>query len=74
MNTSKWKSALLRRFGDRENLDREELYARHWAHYALPKREVFEALDLIELEYGIPSGVLRPEDELSKLLEPVPTR
>jgi hypothetical protein len=31
-------------------------------------------LDFVELEYGVPAGLLRPKDSMKKLLEPVSTR
>ena len=67
-----WRAALLARLGDREDLGKEELYARYWPD--LLKEEVFKAFDLIEQEYEVPIGVFRPEDELSKLFEPVASK
>ena len=40
----------------------------------LPANEVSELLRTIELEYGIPAGLLRPSDPLDHLTAPVPVR
>jgi hypothetical protein len=62
------------RFADREDIGKEELYRRYFGKEGLPKAAVFECLDLIEEEYEIPAGLLRPEDEITKLTAPVETR
>ncbi len=40
----------------------------------LPEMEVSACLDLVEFEYGLPAGLLRPEDSLAKLVKPVSTK
>jgi hypothetical protein len=40
----------------------------------LPMPEVLECLELIEEEYPVPPGLLRPNDELKKLFDPVITK
>lgn len=60
------------RFADREDIGRDGLYERYFMD--LPKEAVFECFDLIEEEYELPSGLLRPEDKLMKLFAPVDTK
>lgn len=67
-----WHKTLLSRFADREDIGKEKLYEQYFSD--LPKTDVFEVFDLIEFEYEIPAGLLRPEDNLSRLFEPVKTR
>jgi hypothetical protein len=69
-----WREDILRRFGGRQNLSKEALYARYFEKLGCPKTEVLECFNLIEFEYQIPAGVLRPEDKLEKLFEPVTTK
>jgi hypothetical protein len=69
-----WRDEILGRFAGREDLSKDELYDRYFEKLGCPKPNVFECLNLIELEYQIPAGVLRPEDKLEKLIEPVPTK
>ncbi len=71
---SHWRAALLSRFADREDIGKKELYRRYFAEAGLPEAAVLECLDLIELEYNFPPGLLRPEDKLTKLFEPVATK
>lgn len=66
-----WISAILARFEGRENLEKDELYARYFKHLELPRNEVFDCLTLIESEYDFPVGVVRPEDKLEMLFKPV---
>lgn len=68
------KDALRSRFGDREDIGKEGLYARYYAATDFPKAALLELLELIEFEYDLSPGVLRPEDKLSKLVEPIPTK
>lgn len=70
----KWRAAILRRFADREDIGRERVYELFFATEGLPRSEVFECFDLIEAEYGQLAGLLRPEDNLRKLFEPVSTK
>lgn len=69
-----WRRAFLSRFSDRENIGKERLYERYFMKEGLPKEAVFECLDLIEFEYELQAGILRPEDKLTKLFEPVATK
>ena len=68
------KDALRRRFGDREDLGKDGLYTQYYFATDLPKEVVLELLELIEVEYDLSPGLLRPEDNLSKLVEPIATR
>lgn len=69
-----WRKRLREeRFGDRDELSKEELFRRFWADQDLPEEEVREVFELIEFEYGIPAGILRPDDELAKLFVPLST-
>jgi hypothetical protein len=67
----KWKQEILERFGGRENLSRDELYVRYFEGLGLLKDDVFECLKLIEDEYKLPAGLLRPDDRLERLFDPV---
>jgi hypothetical protein len=71
---SYWRATFLGRFAGRPDIGKEELYEHYWKQAGLPKRDVFECLDLIETEYELPGGLLRPEDKLEKLFEPVATK
>lgn len=70
--TSRWSLIFLSRFSDREDLGREGAYASFWSD--MPRESVFELFDLIEFEYRLSPGVLRPDDPMSKLCEPLKFR
>lgn len=70
----KWRAAIRDRFADRDDIGRERVFQLYFAAEGLPKEEVFECFDLIESEYGAIGGLLRPEDSLEKLFEPVRAR
>jgi hypothetical protein len=59
---------LRQRFADREDLGREGVVTAHWGH--LPQGPLQELLDLIESEFSIPAGLLRPDDPIGKLVAP----
>lgn len=61
----------MERFKDREDIGKIGLYDAFFRPLGLNKKDVFECLDEIEIGYEIPSGVLRPEDSMSKLNERV---
>jgi hypothetical protein len=67
-----WHKVFLSRFADRKDIGKDKLYEQYFSH--LPKKDVIEFFDLIEFEYEIPAGQLRPEDKVSKLFEPVKPR
>lgn len=71
---SAWRKALLARFGDREDIGIDKVYARYFMEDNLPKDEVFECLKVIEFEYELPAGLIRPGDRLKELFRPVPTK
>jgi hypothetical protein len=69
-----WKHALRSRFGDREDIGKDGFYDRYYSATTLPREALLELLELIEVEYDLSPGLLRPNDKLSKLLDPIPTR
>lgn len=56
-------------YQDREDLGADGVYQRYWLQEGLPKVDALEALKLIEFEYSIPAGLLRPDDEVGALVE-----
>jgi hypothetical protein len=64
----------LLRFADRDDIGKEGFYQRYYSARDLGSEAVFELLELIEFEYDLSAGLLRPEDSLSKLVEPIATR
>ena len=73
-SSSRWHESLLKRFADRNDIGKDRLYAEYFMKDNLPKKEVLECLSLIESEYDLPAGLLRPTDKLNKLFEPVETK
>ena len=71
MSSDSWRKNMLSRFAGREDLGKDDLCERHFKE--LPREEVLECLELVESELKIPAGVLRPEDKLDTLFEPVST-
>ena len=67
-----YRAGLLARFGERNVLSKDELYARFWADRNLDRTEVIGLLDLIEEAYEIPAGILRPNDPIEMLTDLVP--
>jgi hypothetical protein len=67
-----WERAIRARFGDREDLGTAGVHTRFWPH--LPRDQFDQLAQLLDAEYRIPVGLLRPEDALSKFSDPVPTR
>jgi hypothetical protein len=74
MTTKRWRAAVATRFPDREVLSHAALYERCWAAAGLPQAEIAAFLQLFEEEFGIPAGLLRPEDSLAALWTPVASR
>ena len=68
---SQWRQTLLGRFADREDLGKTRAYEQYWAEF--PRQDVLELFELLEVEYQTPPGLLRPADNLSKLLDPIAT-
>lgn len=69
-----WTNELRSRFGDREVLCRDDCYRQYFEALGLPKDEIMECLNLIESEFEIPVGLLRPKDKLSLLFAPIQTK
>jgi len=69
---SYWNDWLRDRFADREALTRNEVKRLFWAD--LPSEAVDEFFDFFELEYSAPAGLLRPNDDLSRLTRPIRTK
>jgi hypothetical protein len=69
-----WTSVMRSRFRDRELLSRDECYDLYFEPLGLPREKVLECLDLIEFEFEVPVGLLRPTDRLSTLFAEVPTK
>jgi hypothetical protein len=59
------------RFPNRENLSLEALYDRYFAKENLPKTESLELMTLLADELALPVGMLRPEDTMADVLQPV---
>ena len=71
--TYEWTDAILARFEGREDLGKEGLYSKYFEPLSLDKSEAFACFEVIESGYGIPVGVMRPDDNLSKLTKRVET-
>ncbi|SRR2546426_971021 len=69
--SSQWQAEILKRFADREDIGKSAVYQGYWSE--MPEQAVMELFQLIEVEYKLPAGLLRPNDSLSKLLEPIKT-
>lgn len=67
-----WRSEILSRFTDRDDLGANEAYRRFWLH--LPEAEVLEFFAFLESEYLFPPGLLRPNDSLERLFHPARTQ
>lgn len=66
-----WRRTLLSRFADRGDLGKVKVYQQYWAEF--PEQDIMELFELLEVEYQLSPGLLRPADRLNKLLEPVAT-
>src|SRR5581483_11886709 len=64
----KWKEFILKRFSDREDLGKKEVYQRYWSD--LPEAAAMQFFKEIESFYFLPAGLLRPDDDVKKLVEP----
>jgi hypothetical protein len=71
---SNWRNSIRRRFSDRIDIGKDALYTQYFMKDDLSRTEVLECLELIESEYELPAGLLRPEDSLLKIFEPVPAK
>ncbi len=72
MSLNNWTALFRQRFFGRTELPWDDLYDKHFSN--LPRREVFEMFEFLGEEFGLPIGILRPDDPLEAIFEPVPTR
>ena len=70
----RWHDRLLQRFTDRIDLGKDRLYDEYFAKQLLPKEQVLNCLSLLESEYQISAGLLRPKDSLEILFNRVPAK
>jgi hypothetical protein len=68
------RERILERLAGRTPLPKSELFQTYWRHAGVPEPEVIAALDLIELEFAVDAGLLRPSDPLDLLFSPPATR
>jgi len=71
---SSWRRSILNRFSDRPNIGTTEVYIQYFQPMGLSENCVLEILELIETEYDIPAGLIRPSDKISQLVGEVQTR
>lgn len=64
-----WRSCIRSRFSNREKLEPQAAYEAFWSGF--PKQAVMELFQLIETEYQLSPGLLRPDDDVNKFLEPI---
>ena len=64
-----WRRIIRNRFADRENLEPQALYDQYWSEH--PRQAVMDLFKLIEAEFELHPGLLRPDDEISKLFDPI---
>jgi len=67
-----WQEWLQERFNDRPALTREEAVRNFWRN--LPPDALAEFFKLIESEYQLDIGLLRPDDNLARLTTPIKTK
>src|SRR5467141_1594168 len=67
-----WQDWIQERFGDRSPLPRAEAVQAFWSD--LPQTELAEFFELIETEYCLNVGLLRPADKLDRFTAPIKTR
>jgi hypothetical protein len=64
-----WAEEILSRFHGREDLGRDGLFEKFFVADGLDKESALSCFEEIEMSYRIPIGILRPDDQLSKLFE-----
>lgn len=64
-----WRDTIRSRFGDREKLEPQAAYEAFWSEF--PQPAVMEFFELMEIEFQLSPGLLRPDDDVNKLLEPI---
>src|SRR5258706_9780221 len=67
-----WREWLKERFGDRPALSRDEAVRTFWSD--LPPDNLAGFFEMIESEYGLDVGLLRPDDNLARLTTPIKTK
>jgi hypothetical protein len=72
VSTPSTNKRLLARFSDRPDLGRDGVVAAYWG--ALDQERLGQFLDLIEVEFRLPAGLLRPDDAVGKLVDPFPVQ
>lgn len=70
---SKWADEILKRFPRREDMGKDGLYEGYFRG-ELHKEDVLDCLNLLEFEFKIQAGFLRPEDKLDDLFKPIGTK
>lgn len=72
MMDKNWRLQIKSRFSDRENIGQSAVRLQYWSD--LPEADVNTLFPLISSEFGVDAGVLRPDDSLDLLVEPVATK
>jgi hypothetical protein len=67
-----WREWLQERFGDRPALPRDEAVGMFWSD--LPPKDVADFFEMIETEYQLDVGLLRPDDNLERFVTPIKTK
>ena len=67
-----WREWLQERFGDRPALPRDEAVRVFWSD--LPSEDVADFFEMIETEYQLDVGLLRPDDNLERFTMPIKTK
>jgi len=67
-----WREWLQERFGDRAALPRDEAVQTFWSD--LPPEDLADFFEMIETEYRLDVGLLRPEDNLARFTTPIKTK
>jgi len=74
VSLSNYDIAMQNRFRGRENLERKHLFDSHFSSLGVGAADLNELLDILEIEFRVPAGMLRPEDSLDLLFEVVPAQ
>jgi len=74
MKRKGWRTEMLERFANREDIGKSGLYDGYFKAEGLARDAVFQCLVLLEEELTIPPGILRPDDSLNLLFEPVDSK
>jgi hypothetical protein len=69
---SYWREWLNERFGNRPALPRDEAVRRYWSD--VPPQHLADFFEMIETEYGLDVGLLRPDDNLDLFTAPIKTK